>query len=405
MPGTGHSARYKGSISNRSKISPFEHLAKWNQQLLGADGAIPTIVGGNSLEFKKLDASDIAGVMTNPANLSIPSGGSLDMSCLDITQVRQLKFCRVNGGASFQSDELIISNNNVDGNIQIRDKPLKLRQLSAVGTTNQVDLILDSTSSTNNIELSVRGETTNDGKIFIGFEADLSAPFSASRNITIGHRASSHGGKQNINIGVVATGQDTINIGSASSNTFTNINAGTNLSLGSLSTVSASLRGAQTTISGTNAQILLSSSNLAIDASATVLLSGQTINVGAGTANSNVNIGTGTGNTNVNIGTGSANSNVKIGNINAGSNGSLTSETLQVTGTDRLNLYSTPGSKGIYIGQSSDKIGFLGASPKLRSAYGVLGPNLPVGASLAATVTMVQNIHDALVTVGLCTDT
>ena len=34
MPGTGHSARYKGSISNRSKISPFEHLAKWNQQLL-----------------------------------------------------------------------------------------------------------------------------------------------------------------------------------------------------------------------------------------------------------------------------------------------------------------------------------------------------------------------------------
>ena len=48
MPGTGHSARYKGSISNRSKISPFEHLAKWNQQLLGADGAVPSIVGGNS---------------------------------------------------------------------------------------------------------------------------------------------------------------------------------------------------------------------------------------------------------------------------------------------------------------------------------------------------------------------
>ena len=68
MPGTGHSARYKGSISNRSKISPFEHLAKWNQQLLGADGAVPSIVnGGNSLEFKKLDATNIAGVMHNPA--------------------------------------------------------------------------------------------------------------------------------------------------------------------------------------------------------------------------------------------------------------------------------------------------------------------------------------------------
>ena len=67
MPGTGHSARYKGSISNRSKISPFEHLAKWNQQLLGADGAVPSIVNGGDLQFKKLDASDIAGVMHNPA--------------------------------------------------------------------------------------------------------------------------------------------------------------------------------------------------------------------------------------------------------------------------------------------------------------------------------------------------
>ena len=75
MPGTGHSARYKGSISNRSKISPFEHLAKWNQQLLGADGAVPSIVGGNSLEFKKLDATNIAGVMHNPAiaNLNMNS--------------------------------------------------------------------------------------------------------------------------------------------------------------------------------------------------------------------------------------------------------------------------------------------------------------------------------------------
>ena len=81
MPGTGHSARYKGSISNRSKISPFEHLAKWNQQLLGADGAVPSIVGGNSLEFKKLNASDIDGVMHNSAtaNLNMNSFGILSV--------------------------------------------------------------------------------------------------------------------------------------------------------------------------------------------------------------------------------------------------------------------------------------------------------------------------------------
>ncbi len=72
MPGTGHSARYKGSISNRSKVSPFEQLAKWNQDLFGADGMVPSITGGGgSLEFKKLNASDIDGVMTNPATADL----------------------------------------------------------------------------------------------------------------------------------------------------------------------------------------------------------------------------------------------------------------------------------------------------------------------------------------------
>ena len=84
MPGTGHSARYKGSISNRSKVSPFEQLAKWNQQLLGADGAVPSIVNGGDLQFKKLDASDIAGVMHNPAT------EDLNMNNFNITNCNQL---------------------------------------------------------------------------------------------------------------------------------------------------------------------------------------------------------------------------------------------------------------------------------------------------------------------------
>ena len=71
MPGTGHSARYKGSISNRVKKSPFQQLAEWNAQLLGADGAVPSIVGGGGLEFKKLDASDIEGVLHNPTKVNL----------------------------------------------------------------------------------------------------------------------------------------------------------------------------------------------------------------------------------------------------------------------------------------------------------------------------------------------
>jgi hypothetical protein len=90
MPGTGHSARYKGSISNRSKVSPFENLAKWNAQLLGADGMVPSITGGGGgLEFKKLNASDIDGVMTNPA--STAGGGSLNMNAFGITNNQQLE--------------------------------------------------------------------------------------------------------------------------------------------------------------------------------------------------------------------------------------------------------------------------------------------------------------------------
>jgi hypothetical protein len=81
MPGTGHSARYKGSISNRVQISPFEQLAKWNAQLLGAEGAIPSITGGGgSLEFKKLEASDInMNTITGVSSIS-NSGGSLTIT-------------------------------------------------------------------------------------------------------------------------------------------------------------------------------------------------------------------------------------------------------------------------------------------------------------------------------------
>ena len=146
MPGTGHSARYKGSISNRSKISPFEHLAKWNQQLLGADGAVPSIVGGNSLEFKKLDATNIAGVMHNPAI------ADLNMNCLNIIQIGELRLC--NGGRinsqpisgtdtmriDSENKELLITNSsyNTTGANMIKIRPGD-SGLSAVGGTIQLE--------------------------------------------------------------------------------------------------------------------------------------------------------------------------------------------------------------------------------------------------------------------------
>jgi len=104
MPGTGHSARYKGSISNRVKISPFQRLAEWNAQLLGADGAVPSIVGGGSLAFKKLDASDIEGVMHNPTKNTLQftnSAGIMSDGALKITTTLGLTIGKANDKIGF----------------------------------------------------------------------------------------------------------------------------------------------------------------------------------------------------------------------------------------------------------------------------------------------------------------
>jgi len=64
----GPRQRRATKIANRSFVTPFDRLAQWNAQImnLGSQGAIPSIVG-NSLEFVKLNASNIPGVMDNPA--------------------------------------------------------------------------------------------------------------------------------------------------------------------------------------------------------------------------------------------------------------------------------------------------------------------------------------------------
>ncbi len=69
MPnGPGPRQRRATKIANRSHVTPFDRLAQWNAQImnLGAQGSIPSIVG-NDLQFKKLTASDISGVMHKPA--------------------------------------------------------------------------------------------------------------------------------------------------------------------------------------------------------------------------------------------------------------------------------------------------------------------------------------------------
>ena len=52
MPGTGHSHRYKSSISNRNAKPAFQVLAPWNKGKLGKPGQVPVISeGGGNLQF------------------------------------------------------------------------------------------------------------------------------------------------------------------------------------------------------------------------------------------------------------------------------------------------------------------------------------------------------------------
>jgi len=283
MPGTGHSARYKGSISNRSKISPFEHLAKWNQQLLGADGAVPSIVGGNSLEFKKLNASDIDGVMHNPATANLNMNSFDIFNATNITLSGNLKIDGGNG--------LLISNTAATGLISKFGGAIVLQSAntSTFAETARITLKAVPGAAPGNQAISLESSEV-DSDIFIGHLA-VSAASGDNRSITIGTDTTPYAGGETIFIGTKAIAgiTNTIEIGNIGTNCRINLKAGT-----------------------------------------------------------------------------SATSGIQIG------------------------------------GAGTTQIGFLGASPVLRSAYGVLGPNLPAGASLTATVTMVQNIHDALVTVGLC---
>ena len=101
MPkGPGPRQRRATKIANRSHVTPFDKLAQWNAEImkLGTQGAVPSIVG-NSLEFVKLKASDIPGVMNNPATADLvmnqwdilfSANGNISMTDGAISGVRTL---------------------------------------------------------------------------------------------------------------------------------------------------------------------------------------------------------------------------------------------------------------------------------------------------------------------------
>ena len=52
MPGTGHSHRFKSSISNRNSKSAFQVLAPWNARKLGKEGQVAVATGGGNVKWE-----------------------------------------------------------------------------------------------------------------------------------------------------------------------------------------------------------------------------------------------------------------------------------------------------------------------------------------------------------------
>ena len=81
MPGTGHSHRYKGSISNRNTKPAFQVLAPWNARKNGEQNQVAVSTGGTNLKFAKMGAkmmsnyNAVTDIFAFNCEISTPGGG------------------------------------------------------------------------------------------------------------------------------------------------------------------------------------------------------------------------------------------------------------------------------------------------------------------------------------------
>jgi len=222
MPGTGHSARYKGSISNRSKVSPFEQLAKWNQQLLGADGAVPSIVNGGDLQFKKLDASDIAGVMHNPAT------EDLNMNNFRIINVPNIS----NGGGAMQlsSNGNLFLTSSAEVQIQPSFGANIVLECASTGGAGDINLRWPDAGLSHNIQIGNNNTTGGNRSVLImanNFTSGINSLIMGSSNLTTAtFRAA------NLSIGGITAPSITTITGGTSLNAGIKIGTATNQRIG-----------------------------------------------------------------------------------------------------------------------------------------------------------------------------
>ena len=173
MPtGPGPRQRRATKIANRSHVTPFDRLAQWNAQImnLGSQGAVPSIVG-NSLQFVKLNASSIPGIMDNPAteDLDMNGFGIIRANRLEVdTNALGTPYVSIIGG---QSATLFVKSTNTA--LIEMEGPVN----TIIRGKSKLKLETDNDANSNNIEISPYGTLAlqskgvggaGSGTIFIG---------------------------------------------------------------------------------------------------------------------------------------------------------------------------------------------------------------------------------------------
>ena len=168
MPnGPGPRQRRATKIANRSHVTPFDRLAQWNAQImnLGAQGSIPSIVG-NDLQFKKLTASDISGVMHNPAiedlimgqwDILFSANGNIGMTNGAISGVSTLSSSQ-NLQISSQTGTLVTG-----GRFEVQPilgAEIKL-QCASTGSPGPINIVWPDTLDANGYNITIGGNRTS----------------------------------------------------------------------------------------------------------------------------------------------------------------------------------------------------------------------------------------------------
>jgi hypothetical protein len=283
----GPRQRRATKIANRSKVTPFDRLAQWNAQImnLGPQGAIPSIVG-NSLEFVKLNASSIPGVMDNPAtedlimgpwDILFDTGGNINMTNGMISGVQNLN----------SSGNLTLS---ALTSINIGSNSLPNITLSAI-QTNINGQIIDLSGDQVTIDAGNAGiNIGSDKQIYMdAVGGDIELNSSSKIKLDAVQFVELSGNQVCIDAGGGITSGG-VNIGSDAKIT---MDAATNIDIEAVGVLD--LSGNQMTINSTNnlevkagATLGLSSTNSTLNGTSTVDITGTTINIG--TSSSTVDI-------------------------------------------------------------------------------------------------------------------